>query len=359
MIKENSFSKEWINSRCALLKRGKNKADPELVEKVIYALYLLESIKKIGLPFIFKGGTALLLLLKEIHRFSIDIDILIEKDISMGSIEKMLNNLIKNNNVFYKFEESERTNTKNINKTHFKFYFRSLLDGRDKYILLDVLFEANSFAELIEKEISCNLLDIEGEIQTVLMPSIECILGDKLTAFAPNTTGIPYGVNKELEIIKQLFDISILFDEVKNLRAISDTFSNVAKNEIRYRNLTVGLDEIYNDIIDTSITIAFRGKNKIEKFSILLEGIKRVRSFIISRNFILEEAVLSAAKVAYLAALLKNNIYNIEFFSNKEDISKLEITDDKFRNNFKSIKKFSPEAYYYLYKFTEINEKTK
>jgi hypothetical protein len=111
--------------------------------------------------------------------------------------------------------------------------------------------------------------------------------------------------------------------------------------------------------INSRCVLLKRGKNKIEKFSILLEGIKRVRSFIISRNFILEEAVLSAAKVAYLAALLKNNIYNIEFFSNKEDISKLEITDDKFRNNFKSIKKFSPEAYYYLYKFTEINEKTK
>ncbi|MCL5772595.1 MAG: nucleotidyl transferase AbiEii/AbiGii toxin family protein [Actinobacteria bacterium] len=357
MIKENSFSKEWIISRCVLLKRGKNKADPELVEKVIYALYLLESIKKAGLPFIFKGGTALLLLLKEIHRFSIDIDILIEKDISTYSIIEMLNNLIRNNNIFYKFEKSKRANTKNINKTHFKFCFRSLLDGRDKYILLDVLFESNSFAELVEKEISCNLLDIEDEIQKVLMPSIECILGDKLTAFAPNTTGIPYGVNKELEIIKQMFDISILFDEVKNLRAISDTFSNIAKNEIRYRNLAVDLSEIYNDIIDTSITIAFRGKSKIEEFSSLLEGIKRVRSFIISKNFILEEAVLSAAKVAYLTALLKNKIYEIDFFNNKKDITNLEIIDERFRNNFKSIKKFSPEAYYYLYKFVEINNK--
>ncbi|MBM3700442.1 MAG: nucleotidyl transferase AbiEii/AbiGii toxin family protein [Actinobacteria bacterium] len=356
MIKENSFSKEWINSRCVFLQRGKNKANPELVEKVIYALYLLESIKKTGLPFIFKGGTALLLLIKEIHRFSIDIDILIEKDISINSIIKVLNNLIKNNNVFYKFEESERVNTKNINKTHFKFYFKSLLDGRDKYILLDVLFETNSFAELVQKDISCNLLDIEDEIQKVSMPSVECMLGDKLTAFAPNTTGIPYGVNKELEIIKQMFDISILFNEAKNLRAVSDTFSNVAKNEIRYRNLKVDLCEIYKDIIDTSITVASRGKYKIDEFSSLLEGIKRVRSFIISTNFILEEAVLSAAKVAYLAALLKNNIYDIAFFNNKEDILNLEITDGKFSNNFKTIKKFSPEAYYYLYKFVEINK---
>ena len=46
MITENNFSKDWVYSICDLLKRGKNQADPELVEKVINALYLLESIKK-------------------------------------------------------------------------------------------------------------------------------------------------------------------------------------------------------------------------------------------------------------------------------------------------------------------------
>lgn len=354
MITENNFSKDWVYSICDLLKRGKNQADPELVEKVINALYLLESIKKVGLKFIFKGGTALLLLLNKIHRFSIDVDILVEKDISTSSIIKIFKDLIKENNIFFEFEELDRTNTKKIKKTHFKFYYRSILDGRNKYILLDILFEANPFTELIEKEISCDLLDMEDETNKVSMPSIECILGDKLTAFAPNTTGIPYGVNKELEIIKQLFDISILFDEIKNLSAVSDTFSNVAKNELRYRGLAIDLDEIYDDIIDTSIIIAFRGKIKKEEFASLLEGIKRVRSFIISKNFILEEAVLSAAKAAYLAVLLKNGIYNIEFFNNKEDTMNLDIIDDKFRNNFKSIKKFSIEAYYYLYKFAEI-----
>ncbi|MBN1299060.1 MAG: hypothetical protein JW997_05175 [Actinobacteria bacterium] len=66
--------------------------------------------------------------------------------------------------------------------------------------------------------------------------------------------------------------------------------------------------------------------------------------------------VLGTAKVAYLAALLKNNIHDIEFFNNKENISKLEITEDKFSNNFETIKKFNLEAYYYLYKFVEIDK---
>lgn len=57
MISEKNFSKDWIYNICTRLRRGKNIADPELTEKVINALYLLECIKKVDLKFIFKGGT--------------------------------------------------------------------------------------------------------------------------------------------------------------------------------------------------------------------------------------------------------------------------------------------------------------
>jgi len=359
MITEKNFSKDWIFNICNLLRKGKNKADPELTEKVIIALFLLESIKKTGLKFIFKGGTALLLLLNKIHRFSIDIDILVERDINNSLLIKMFRDLVDSSNIFYEFEELDRISTKIIKKTHFKFYYKSILDGRNKYILLDIVFDSNPFIELIEKEISCDLLDIDGEIIKVSVPSIEGILGDKLTAFAPNTTGIPYGVNKELEIIKQLFDISILFNDVKNLNVVSETFKNVAIQELGYRGSAIDLSEIYDDIINTSIIILFRGGIKNEEFINLLEGIKRIRSFIISKNFILEEAVLSAAKAAYLAILLKNRIRSIEFFNSREDTMNLDITDERFRKSFKSIKKFNIEAYYYLYKFIEIYAKEK
>lgn len=50
----------------------------------------------------------------------------------------------------------------------------------------------------------------EPEELTVNMPTLECLLGEKLTAFAPHTTGVPLGKKKELEIAKQLFDVAIL-----------------------------------------------------------------------------------------------------------------------------------------------------
>ena len=52
--------------------------DPKLIEKVIWALTLLEQLIINGLNFTFKGGTALLLVTEKPKRFSIDVDIIAE-----------------------------------------------------------------------------------------------------------------------------------------------------------------------------------------------------------------------------------------------------------------------------------------
>ena len=83
------------------------------------------------------------------------------------------------------------------------------------------------------------------------VPSINCILGDKLTAYAPNTTGIPYGVGKDLEIIKQLFDVSKLFDLYDNINIVRDTFKIIAEKELAYRGLeSLSIDDVLDDIFN-------------------------------------------------------------------------------------------------------------
>ena len=52
-----------------------NIRDASLLEKSIRAFSLLESLKIAGCPFIFKGGTALMLHLDRSRRLSIDVDI--------------------------------------------------------------------------------------------------------------------------------------------------------------------------------------------------------------------------------------------------------------------------------------------
>lgn len=64
------------------------------------------------------------------------------------------------------------------------------------------------YDQVVTKTIKNDLLVTEPEDLTVTMPTLECLLGDKLTAFAPHTTGVLLGKKKELEIAKQLFDVA-------------------------------------------------------------------------------------------------------------------------------------------------------
>lgn len=71
----------------------------------------------------------------------------------------------------------------------------------------------------------------------VKLPSKEDLLGDKLTAFAPHTTGIPFSRRKNcsMEICKQLFDVASLFDIVGDLSVTAETFNKFAMVELQYR----------------------------------------------------------------------------------------------------------------------------
>lgn len=49
-----------------------SKGDPGLIERTLYAFGLLEALTSVGMDFIFKGGTSLLLLLPNPKRLSTD-----------------------------------------------------------------------------------------------------------------------------------------------------------------------------------------------------------------------------------------------------------------------------------------------
>ena len=69
MILAESFHPDWIHSHRE--RAGFEKINPPLVEKMIYALALVESLAASGLDFVFKGGTSLVLLIPQAGRFSI------------------------------------------------------------------------------------------------------------------------------------------------------------------------------------------------------------------------------------------------------------------------------------------------
>lgn len=74
MLLRENYTKEHI----ARL-REQTGADPSILERTIFAVGLLEAIRSVGMPFIFKGGTSLLVLLDHPRRLSTDIDIIVDK----------------------------------------------------------------------------------------------------------------------------------------------------------------------------------------------------------------------------------------------------------------------------------------
>ena len=70
MITKETYTLEYVNTL-----REKYQKDPSLLERVLFAFGLLEAITRVGMPFIFKGGTSLMLILDHPLRLSTDIDI--------------------------------------------------------------------------------------------------------------------------------------------------------------------------------------------------------------------------------------------------------------------------------------------
>lgn len=68
-----------------------------------------------------------------------------------------------------------------------------------------ILFEQPKYIQLLALPVDSVFVNQQGQPLNVNVPSLNDLLGDKLTAFAPNTTAIPYtksGVSRAMEIIK-------------------------------------------------------------------------------------------------------------------------------------------------------------
>ncbi|KAB1063140.1 nucleotidyl transferase AbiEii/AbiGii toxin family protein [Salibacter halophilus] len=352
MMHPESLTKEWINQVAK-----KQKSDPILVEKVVRALYLLEQIQNSDLNFIFKGGTALMLLLPKPKRFSIDIDIIVSK--KPEQIEDLFDEIIENSD-FTEYKQDNRTTKSNIDKVHYKFYYTPTTNTRAKseYILLDILYEKSHYGDhTTEIEISSPFTKDGDLSSSVTIPTAEAILGDKLTAFAPGTTGVPYGRGKEVEIIKQLFDIGHLFDMIENIEIVSEVFDRFAKTELSYRGLRLSSNNVLEDTLEAAMTIATRGKTGQNNFPELQRGIQNIKNYIFSESFHLEKAMIPAAKSAYLATMIKNDSKEIHRFSNPEEIAEWEIKQP-FETRLNKLKKTNPEAFFYWYHTSLIHDQS-
>jgi len=275
MIANQCLTEEWIAR-----KRGDmGNVDPALLEKSIHALALLCALGESSIPFVFKGGTSMILLLKEFHRLSIDIDIEMEKDV----------------------------------KVH--------------------------------------------------MPVIDCLLGDKLTAFAPNTIGIHYAQKSSMQIIKQLFDVGELFNAAENLVLVHKSYQSFSEAEIRYRGGKYTQEQALEDTLQTGIKICglgLRGTSRDKHAEILTDGIGKISSHLVNTRFRLEEAKISASRAVLLAASLKTQPKEHalkDFRWDPKRVSELpSLVLKPPLGNLNRIKSLIPEAFYNLYTAQDLLE---
>ncbi len=353
MISRKSIELEWLNE---IAKKKKIK-DKILAEKVIRALLLLEGLAELNLNFIFKGGTALMLLLNSTKRLSIDIDIIID---GKRDLDKIISEIVAQK-YFTKFEMQSRKINSNIQKAHYKLFYHPTYKTNkpEEYILLDVLFEKPQYQNIITIPINSTFLKQVDNPLLVKVPDFNNILGDKLTAFAPETTGIPYEKNGKImakEIIKQLYDIGTIFNNADNLSVIKQTFEKFALTELKYRNLGNDTNIVLDDIYETSLNISTKGKEGNAKFDILQKGLKQLVAFIFSENYHIEKAIIDASKTAYLSKLIQLGCNNIEKFDNPLQVANWKI-EQPFYTKLNKLKKSNPEAFFYWHKIYELEKR--
>lgn len=352
MIDRENITIDWI-TKVSIENRD---ADKILVEKVIRTLLLLEGLVKQELPFVFKGGTALMLHLKSSKRLSIDIDIIMP--VKPDKLDEFLD-LTATEQGFLRKELQKRNSNSNIDKEHYKFFYNPLhkTSKDEEYVLLDILFEEVQYKNLVDLNIESAFLPEKGIPLTVKSACIEDLAGDKLTAFAPNTTGIPYFKGNDsmsMEIIKQLYDIGNLIDFVTDLETIKITFIKFAKTELAYRGLSIlSANDVLDDIYQTSLCIAMRGADGKGDFNQLQQGIQRVSRFIFSESYHIEKAITHASKVAYISALIKHDTTTIEKYSGSIQMKDWVISEP-LNTKLNRLKKSNPEAFFYWYKIYNL-----
>jgi hypothetical protein len=159
-----------------------------------------------------------------------------------------------------------------------------------------------------------------------------------------------------MEIIKQLYDIGNLADIVADLNIIKSTFKTFAKTELSYRELdNLTEQDVLDDIYQTALCIATRGKDGKGNFEELKQGVQKISRFIFSEIYHMEKAITHASKAAYLAILIQKAANEIEKFTDPLMMKDWTISGP-MNTKLNKLKKSNPEGFFYWYKiFTLLN----
>lgn len=358
MIAEICFTADWLDKKRKELKG----VDPSLLERALHAFALLGHLAESDLKFVFKGGTSLLLHVPVIRRLSIDIDILCSAP--TAELDRFLAEAAKVP-PFIRYEEDERGSRGLPERRHFKFFYTPLVAGNPApYVFLDVVEEPHVPHEVTVKPIMPDILEIRREI-LVTVPTVESLLADKLTAFAPRTTGVPFAPNNgkpadTMQIVKQLFDIGELFSLAEDLAAVRRVYQKVYAQENVYRGGGFAPADALEDTLQASLSLSMhrlKGVKDSTEALMLEDGARKLTSHLVDHRFNLDMAKLAAAKAALTAKLVKSEDAGASLGAFRtvpppEELRQLKIEGEWERLN--RLMSVNPEAFWYWYQASKL-----
>lgn len=350
------FTPEWIHRQRLELGR----CDPAILEKCVYALTLLGYLEESGLPFLFKGGTSLLLHLPQPRRLSRDIDIVCGRP--PAEVDEVLA-LLSRRAPFLRYEEDARGARGLPQRRHFKFFYRSALAGdAGSEVLLDVVEEANEVHEVVRRPIRTRFLEPEREV-LVRVPTVESLLGDKLTAFAPTTTGVtlrnPDGLPADVQqVAKQLFDVGVLFEAATDFAKVAAAYDAIQAQESGYRSNRPSREATLDDTMRACLALTATKPKILADYPdapLLHDGLDKMRGHLTWPEFVqgIEPRRLLAARVAVLVSHLRAG-RAFDFSSGRYTQSpaqlaavKVATLNGRAHSWIDGMKSVNPEAYYY------------
>ena len=364
------FPAEHLTSE-ALNKQAKalGGCNQDILERCLYALTLLGHLADSGLPFVFKGGSSLLLHLPQVRRLSIDIDIVCgENPAVVDEVVARIGGLPP----FIRSEEHVREHVIKLpHRRHFKFTYRSAIGSQPEVpILLDVVEESRIPHQVVERPIQTSFLKPEREIK-VKLPTVESLLGDKLTAFAPTTVGVqlrtPEGQPGDvMQVTKQLFDIGVLFDAATNYAEVAATYDAVHRLESEYRGNKHSRDACLADTFQACLAVTASKKRDLAVYPdapLLQSGFQSLRGHLTWRGFTATQepkrtiAARAAVLVAHLRAGVPFDFGSTRYTGSAEQIQSVRAVtlNGTPLAWIDGVKAVNPEAYYYWHRAIQLS----
>lgn len=354
MLSPKCFTREWID-RCTEELRCKNH---NILEKAIVALQLVGHLAEVGLPFQFKGGSSLLLVVQPIRRLSIDVDI-----VTQATPEELKAALdtVGRLSPFNGIEHDATRDAEFPPKKHYRAHYPSLFHPPPHHILLDVLFETASTHLEEPMVIRAPFIDVEREVR-VTVPGVNGLLGDKLTAFAPTTIGILYRDDRSADIVKQLFDVGVLFDKATDLQAVAAMYDTMHTNQCKYRQRQYTLDEALDDTIEACVQLSRHDLKGAPKGGgrgpFFVDGIARLQSHLVSNPFNRDHARTAAGKAACVAAWMKRRLAAVTIQSLRYDSNRIqELRTAVIGPPWQPLQRLrggNPEAFFYWWRAQQL-----